>query len=160
MQKVMPNAYVGVDPGKSGGISCLPCDINGNVIHEKIKAVKMPETERDVWEHFRHLKLDEFRDYNLKGAIEKVFAMPKQGVSSTFKFGTNYGFLRGMLIALEIPFIDVTARKWQRTLCCLSGGNKNVTKAKAQELFPGIKRITHAIADSLLIAEYARLMDK
>jgi len=34
-----------------------------------------------------------------------------------------------------------------------------VSKRKAQELFPAIK-ITHAIADALLIAEYGRRMGK
>ena len=37
----------------------------------------------------------------------------------------------------------------------LSKGDKNVTKSRAQELFPELK-ITHAIADALLIAEYGR----
>jgi len=37
----------------------------------------------------------------------------------------------------------------------MTGGDKNVSKRRAQELFPEIK-ITHAIADALLIAEYAR----
>jgi hypothetical protein len=37
----------------------------------------------------------------------------------------------------------------------LSKGDKNVTKRKAQELFPSLK-ITHATADALLIAEYLR----
>ncbi len=42
-----------------------------------------------------------------------------------------------------------------KTLDCMTGGDKNVTKRKAQELFPEIK-VTHAIADALLIGEYAR----
>jgi crossover junction endodeoxyribonuclease RuvC len=81
--------------------------------------------------------------------------MPKQGVSSTFKFGVNYGFLRGMLTAHKIPFEEVTPQKWQKAMGCLSKGNKNVTKAKAQQLFPNLK-ITHKVADALLIAEYCR----
>jgi Holliday junction resolvasome RuvABC endonuclease subunit len=81
--------------------------------------------------------------------------MPRQGVSSTFKFGTSYGFLRGVLVALEVPFEAVTPAKWQRSMSCLTKGDKNVTKARAQELFPEVK-VTHAIADALLIAEYGR----
>jgi hypothetical protein len=37
----------------------------------------------------------------------------------------------------------------------MSAGNKNVTKTRAAQLFPGVK-MTHAIADALLIAEYGR----
>ena len=81
--------------------------------------------------------------------------MPKQGVSSTFKFGVGFGFLVGCLTALKIPFEFVTLQKWQKALSCQSHGDKNVTKQKAQQLFPQIK-VIHANADALLIAEYGR----
>ena len=112
----------------------------------------MPETERDIFE-----KLKFYRDNggSCVAYIESVHSMPKQGVSSTFTFGRNYGFLRGCLCALEIPYHEVTPQKWQKALECLSHGDKNVTKARAQQLFPKLK-ITHAIADALLIAEYGR----
>jgi hypothetical protein len=42
---------------------------------------------------------------------------------------------------------------------CLTKGDKNVSKRKAQELFPSTK-VTHAIADSMLIAAYGRKMSK
>jgi hypothetical protein len=45
---------------------------------------------------------------------------------------------------------------WQKALGCLTKGDKNITKRKAQEMFPGIK-VTHATADSLLIAHYGTL---
>ena len=56
---------------------------------------------------------------------------------------------------LQDPFEEVAPQVWQKVLGCLSRGDKNVTKAKAQQLFPAIK-VTHAIADALLLAEYAR----
>ena len=96
-------------------------------------------------------------DFNHKciAMIEKVHSMPKQGVKSSFTFGQGYGFLLGCLTALEIPFEYVTPQKWQRYLGCLSKGDKNVTKQKAQELFPHLE-ITHATADALLIGEYLK----
>jgi hypothetical protein len=81
--------------------------------------------------------------------------MPGQGVSSSFKFGMSYGSLRMALIAHSIPFESVTPQAWQKSLHCLSGGDKNRTKARAQQLFPN-QKVTHATADSLLIAEYIR----
>jgi hypothetical protein len=50
----------------------------------------------------------------------------------------------------------VTPFTWQKRLQCLSGGDKNVTKARAQQLFPGVK-ISHITADALLLAEFCRL---
>lgn len=138
--------FLGIDPGQSGGIAVI-----GTSGH--CEAHKMPDTERDVFEcviRYRH---------NFSAAhfavIEKVHSMPKQGVASSFKFGRSYGFLRGCLIASDIPFEEVAPQAWQKELGCLSRGDKNVTKARAQQLFPALK-ITHATADALLLAEYAR----
>jgi crossover junction endodeoxyribonuclease RuvC len=136
------SVVIGIDPGKSGALALVGL--------EEAVAYKLDNTERDIYE-----KLVEFAAQADFAFIEKVNAMPKQGVSSTFKFGQSYGFLRGILVASGIPFEYVTPAKWQRALSCLSGGDKNVTKGRAQELFPNLK-ITHAIADSLLIAEYGR----
>ena len=134
--------HIGIDPGKGGGIATLAAGI--------AHATKMPETERDIWDFFR-----EHAIIPCRAVIERVHAMPKQGVSSTFTFGQGYGFLRCCLIGNHIPFEAVAPGVWQRKMGCLSRGDKNVTKARAQELFPE-ERITHAVADALLLAEYCR----
>ena len=132
--------FCGIDPGASGGIA---------VVGERpVVAWKMPATERDIAEVFEVASPD-------FAMIERCSSRPGQGVSSTFKFGRNYGFLRGMLIAYRIPFEEVTPHVWQRYMGCLSRGQKNITKQKAQQLFPNLK-ITHAVADALLIADYCR----
>lgn len=132
---------MGIDPGQSGGIAV----INGDIA----RAHNMPETERDVW--------DLLTSYTGSGivcaVIEKVHAMPKQGVSSTFKFGKGYGALRMALIASGVPFREVAPQTWQKALGCLTGGDKNVSKAMAQQLYPHLK-ITHATADALLLATW------
>lgn len=137
--------FVGIDPGANGGVAGLRLGS-----HLPVVACKMPETERDLFELFTWITV-----HAHFCMIEQVHAHPKQGVSSMFKFGQNYGFLRGMLVANRIPFEEVTPQKWMGLLGCLNKGDKNVTKQKAQQLFPEVK-ITHAIADALLIAEYCR----
>jgi len=87
--------------------------------------------------------------------VERVHAFPGAGVTGMFTFGNFYGFLRGILTASGIPHEFVQPEKWQKAMGCLTRGDKNVSKAAAQRLFPKIK-ITHAMADSLLIAEYCR----
>jgi crossover junction endodeoxyribonuclease RuvC len=87
--------------------------------------------------------------------IEAVHAMPKQGVTSSFTFGKGYGALLMALTAAGIPFETVTPQKWQKALGCLSKGDKNVTKRKAQQLWPHIQW-SHATSDAALIAEYGR----
>lgn len=139
-------ACIGLDPGQSGGIAIV--DPTGMPW-----AVKMPETERDIWDTIAEAKT--WGAFETHAVIEVVHAMPKQGVSSTFKFGKNYGALRMAIIAAGIPFREVQPRAWQQAMGCLTGGDKNVSKAKAQQLFPGIK-VTHALADALLLAEWLR----
>lgn len=87
--------------------------------------------------------------------IENVHAMPGNGVSSMFKFGKQFGTCIGLFAAHHVPVKFVEPRVWQRDLDCLTGGNKRISKAKAEQLFPGVK-ITHRIADALLIAEFGR----
>ena len=141
------HVFLGIDPGASGGIASLAVEGGQDLI-----AWKMPETERDTWQLFRFGA----REVPVVLAvIEHVHSMPKQGVASSFKFGRSYGFLRACLIASEIPFEEVSPQKWQKELGCLSHGDKNVTKRRAQQLFPALK-ITHATADAILLAEYAR----
>ena len=136
---------LGVDPGLSGGLAVVGTDGSAD-------CYKMPPTEKDVWELIWELM---GRARITKAYIEKVHSMPHQGVASTFTFGMNYGLLRGFLLALEVPFEVVSPGVWQRAMGCLSKGNKNVTKARAQELYPALgRRITHATADALLIATY------
>jgi len=138
---------IGIDPGASGGIAFIP-DNNP----AKAWAVKMPETLADL---FGELNLVQEQFVNFHACLEKVHSMPGQGVASSFKFGQGFGHLEMALTAAKIPFTYVTPQKWQKELGCLTGGDKNVSKSRAQQLFPHIK-CTHAISDALLIAEYCR----
>ena len=141
---------IGIDPGKNGGIAWLD-DSVARSQHAEVHAIKLKDlTERDVWQ-----QVAELQTHDAFAFIECVRSSPQMGVTSAFTFGRGYGALRMALIAAGIPFEEVTPGVWQRTLRCLSEGNKNITKQKAQELFPTLK-ITHAIADALLIAEYCR----
>lgn len=78
-----------------------------------------------------------------------------QGSVGTFTFGQNYGFLRGCLRTVGIEFEEVRAQDWQMVLGCRTRGDKNISKAKAQQIFPTVK-CTHAISDALLLAEFGR----
>lgn len=146
-------AYIGADPGKSGGIA---------VIFERCfppRVYEMPETEKDLWDIVHDCLHGNGFEYI--AAIEKVSARPGQGVSSMFTFGKGYGALRMAFIAQQIPFRDVTPQAWQKEIGCLTGGDKNVSLVKAQQLFPavnwsGTKKRRLAIADALLIAEWLR----
>lgn len=139
---------IGIDPGASGGVAVVnPWG--------RSDAHKMPDTARELAGILHALKtaIGSIKAGSIKAYVEKVHAMPKQGVSSTFKFGYNAGMIEGVLASLGIPYEFVTPIKWQKDLGCLTKGDKNITKRKAQALYPDIK-VTHATADALLIATW------
>ena len=143
---------IGIDPGKNGGIAWISPDGHSH-------AIKMPETLRDLWMAISDLTNwpDLLIESSLKfiAYIEQVHSSPQMGVKSAFTFGQGFGHLEMALTAAGIPFERVQPKAWQKTMGCLSGGDKNKTKARAQELFPQ-HRITHWNADALLIAECGR----
>jgi crossover junction endodeoxyribonuclease RuvC len=132
---------VGIDPGKSGGIAWIadgkPC------------VEKMPETLQDLWELLRDIQ----GEGGCKAYLEAVHSSPQMGVKSSFTFGNGFGHLEMALTAAGIPFERVRPQKWQQVMGCLTKGDKNVSKRRAQELFPSMK-VTHSTADALLIAAY------
>ena len=138
---------IGIDPGKGGGIAWIsdgkPC------------VEKMPETLQDVWELVVDIGggIESFS--HVVAYIESVHSSPQMGVKSAFTFGNGFGHLEMALTAAGIPFERVSPQRWQKAMGCMTRGDKNVSKRRAQELFPAMK-VTHATADALLIAEYGR----
>ncbi|MCA9130604.1 MAG: hypothetical protein KDB22_26125, partial [Planctomycetales bacterium] len=75
--------YLGIDPGKSGAIAAIYSD-------GSVDCVRLSETEHDIAEWLEEHRFDSF------AMLEQVSSMPRDGVSSAFKFGTSYGFVRGL----------------------------------------------------------------
>ena len=148
--------YIGIDPGISGGAGLL--NSKGSYL-DSLKFKGLADIDKPSGRTAIYDIINTIRTWcNMPGAtstciIEKVHSMPKQGVASTFTFGKNYGFLIGCLTAMNVPFNYVTPQKWQKHMDCMTKGDKNVSKSRAQRLYPEVK-MTHAIADAILIARY------
>ena len=99
---------IGVDPGSSSGAIAVIKD-GDLTIHGMAR-----KTEQQIERVFYDCLLDKGFQTTLFGVIERVAAMRGQGVSSTFKFGMNYGFLRACLVANRIPFRDFMPKAWQK----------------------------------------------
>ena len=139
--------YLGLDPGVSGGLACVDGLGRG-------EARAMPTTERDILDALEALAGGPARGACI-AVIERVHSMPKQGHSGAFTFGRSRGRLEMALTALRIPFEEVSPQVWQRAMGCLTGGDKNISKRRAQQLFPSLT-IVHATADALLLAAFCR----
>jgi hypothetical protein len=90
-----------------------------------------------------------------RAIIERVSAMPKQGVSSSFGFGVNFGSVLGVLQSLEIPIELATPAKWKREMGL--SGDKKASLHKARLLFPmcDLRLEKHeGRAEALLLAQW------
>jgi len=87
--------------------------------------------------------------------IEKVNAFPKQGVSSSFRFGMGTGIIHGVIAALGFQRIEVAPSVWKRHYHL--GASKEAARALALKRFPAVAqylRHKHDVgrAEALLIA--------
>lgn len=138
---------IGVDPGVQGGICCMLPGGEVVAVHKlPVTAVEM----RDVLEEY---------GTKYQSAILFVELVQPHGrfLSNMHKLMRCSGVIEGVAICLRFAYKEVTPTSWQRKHNCLTKGDKNVSKAKAMELFPKHK-ITHQSADAMLIAEYGRLL--
>lgn len=140
--------YIGIDPGKDGALA---------IIWEFGGVEVVPFSPAGYREALAKCSPRECRC-----CLERVGAMPKQGSTSTFNFGTNYGISQGMLIYAKIPYELVTPQKWKKEFQIT--GDKNSSIAVCRRLFPGVslrrtdrcKKDHDGMAEALLMAEYAR----
>lgn len=138
---------LGIDPGSSSGAF---------VILNKDKEILLISKFKSENEAVHDIK--PFVPELLGGVLEHVHSMPKQGISSAFTFGANFGFWRGLLMALEIPYILVTPQKWQASMfdSQKKGENKQISLNLGQRLYPHIKlgKTDHGKTDAILMALY------
>ncbi len=143
---------IGIDPGISGAIAKL--NDNNSFIGVYDMPV-MPGTGKRQQVNAAELA----KIIRLDGGIafvERVSAMPKQGVSSMFSFGCSYGIVLGVLAALQIPVVLVTPQSWKKK-AGISGKDKDYARTLAQQLYPQAelgRKKDIGRADALLIARF------
>ena len=140
--------YIGIDPGKSGALALLTEDGQCTVVpfHESayITILSAASGPSSVC------------------CLEKVGAMPGQGVVSMFNFGHNLGYIEGLLQAFDIPYQLVPPQTWKKEFCVTS--DKNTSIEVCRKLFPHVsllptsrsRKPSDGMAEAILIAEYAR----
>ena len=157
---------VGIDPGLSGGVAAL--DSTGTVVGTWPMPVAGGEVHpAGLADLFRSLRcLDSHQDIG-RVCLEKVSAMPKQGVSSTFRFGTGWGMVRGVCAALGIPVVLVPPPVWKkRVLLGLPHDKAGAVQFCTSRwpttdlVLPGCRVPHDGIADSLCLAEYGRFLEQ
>lgn len=71
--------------------------------------------------------------------VERVGSRPGEGHTASFKFGTGWGMIRGVLAACHVPLYLVTPQAWKKHHH-LIGKDKEASRALAMRLWPGVER--------------------
>lgn len=145
----MIRCIMGVDPGASGAVAFYFFEFP-----EKIAVYDVPTVDGEIDCAALADLMKKFQpDY---AVIERVGAMPKQGLSSTFKFGTAYGMARGVIAAMKTPYTLVVPGLWKRHFRLPP--DKEAARALAIRLWPsseGFRRKKdHGRAEAALIAKF------
>ena len=139
--------YIGIDPGKTGALAVI----------DRNQAILFPFSEGEYVNVLKTLPPQISR-----ACLEHVTAMPKQGVTSMFNFGQNFGYIKGLLEAFSIPYELVRPQKWKKEFSIT--GDKNSSIEVCKRLFPGVsllktdrcRKDDNNMAEALLMTEYAR----
>ena len=141
--------YIGIDPGKKGGVAVIDGD----------------GVEVYAWDDqtFVNVMAATMNKGKCVAAVEKVGAMPGQGVTSMFSFGQSFGFILGVLTAFGIGYQLVPPTLWKREFGLLHT-EKQASVDVAKRLFPGVsllptercRKESDGMSDALCLAEYAR----
>lgn len=145
---------LGIDPGKTGAIVSL--DGDGAVSWSR----PMPDTPQELARLLRD-------HVTARVIVERQFAMPEQGRSSTLTIGIGYGVILGVCAGLDIPLELVRAQDWQKVMLRGEGKAKGVDLkrqyvAVAERMWPSVTfrgpkgGMNDGKAAAALIAEYGR----
>ena len=149
--------YIGIDPGKKGAIAAIETDGDGDITFVDV----LPYSE-DGYREFLKERATFRRSGSFRCCLEKVGAHPGEGVKSSFSFGENYGFIRGLLAGFQIPYQTILPQRWKKEFGL--GNDKADSIEVCRRLFPDVslkptdrcQKDNDGMAEALLMAEYAR----
>lgn len=148
---------IGIDPGLSGAVAFLR-DGAYVEVHDMPTVAKgsgSVKTEVDPAGLVSLLRQRVSVEEAAAAAVERVNAMPGQGVSSTFSLGDSFGCARSAVAACRFETVYVTPAQWKKHFKL--SGDKELSRALAVRLFPAapLNFKKHADrAEALLLARW------
>lgn len=118
---------MGIDPGISGAVAFYFPMVPGRIA---VDDVPVAGGEINVNELARQIRIHR----PTLAVMEKVSAMPGQGVVSMFNFGRSYGDVRGVIGAMDVPLHFVTPQKWKKHFSLPA--DKEQCRLRAIRMFP------------------------
>lgn len=145
----MTVCVLGIDPGLSGALAFYFTDQPSLITAEDVPVAGGEIDVATLAQRLAQMRPDVC-------FVERVGAMPKQGVASTFKFGMAFGMVRGVVAAAGIPMHLVTPPVWKKHFRLDS--DKEKARALALRLWPSStcfgRKKDHGRAEAALLARY------
>lgn len=152
---------IGIDPGCSGAIAVIS-EAGEYISHQIMPVMKVGKGNRVNGAALAAFLREQLCQHSVDGChayLERVGAMPGQGVTSMFTFGHAAGVAEGVLQGLGIPYTLITPQSWKKT-SGLIGKDKDAARTRAIQLYPDLRVLDlkgkgQAVADAILIARQA-----
>ena len=145
----------GIDPGLTGGLAVLSAAGEFESVHD-LPVIRDKSLTWIDGSALQRILLDALRGRTGHAVVERVSAMPRQGVASSFQFGVGFGSILSVLQTMQISIELVTPGVWKRSLGLSS--DKQASLYRARLLFPmaDLSLAKHdGRAEALLIAYHA-----
>lgn len=146
---------LGIDPGLTGALALLDADGQPELVAD-LPVIRDRSLAWIDGGALQSMLLDAIRGRSCRAIVERVSAMPKQGVASSFAFGVGLGSILATLQTLRLPIELVTPAVWKLALGL--SRDKRASLNKARLLFPSadLSLAKHdGRAEALLIAHWA-----
>ncbi len=147
-------SFAGIDPGKTGAMA---------IFDEQGQGISFLDFQEDLRAVCQSVRSKDVECPIALAVLENVHPMPREGVSSSFKFGTNFGIWQAILTAYSIPFQLITPHRWRRVLdsSVPAKPSKEDLRLYAIRRWPEAapylhRKRDHGRAEALIMAEYAR----
>jgi len=129
---------IGIDPGISGAIAIFEDGQLDTILDMPTLKIASGKTMKSHISAIGLVRILEtwtlVSDGQAHIVIERVGAMPGQGVTSMFNFGRSAGIIEGVVAALQRPYTYVTPATWTKAVGRAAG--KDASRMRAMELFP------------------------
>ena len=120
--------YIGIDPGKNGALAMI----------DETKEVTLIDFDLETYIKLLNYFKINLDWYSVFIGIERVHAMPGEGVKSSFSFGERVGELKGILSTLDFDNNTewIQPQTWQKHINTDSNRGKKAIADSLLNLYP------------------------
>ena len=144
---------IAIDPGMRGGVALLDTHA------DSLLATPLPYIGKDLDYRRLHQAIQVADPHII--VIEKVHAMPNQGVTSMFNFGMGYGSVVALASVSKARLVLVPPQVWKKHVLAGTSKDKDAAIQFCNQTYPSINLVLpkcrkphDGMADAICMAHY------